>query len=614
MHSITDHQNGETTVYVYDDMGRTIHSGVYDTATYENVYCKHVSYGEESRVSSFADEISYTVGSADSTRLRYTYTYDDAGRISKLVLSDGATISNTDIATITPTYDNFGRTESKVMDFNINSSDAFYNSLTYDYKSSGTNESMLVSQLVSGVGKSGVTSSTTYNYTYDDNGNITKITDASGVIQYQYHYDELDQLIREDNRALGKTYVWTYDNSGNILTRKEYAFTTSTTLGTLVSTKSYTYNAGGIWNDRLTSYNGSTITYDDVGNPITIGGIPLTWEGRQLVEYGTAAAFSYKYTYNADGIRTSKNIDGTVHTYVLDGSRIVSETINSAYIFIYLYDEAGSPIGIKFRGANYAAGEYDYFFFEKNLQGDIVAIYNESGAKVATYIYDAWGKVTTTYVSTNSIERYVANNNPFRYRGYYYDLETGLYYLQSRYYNPTWGRFLNADSYVSTGTNDILGYNMYAYCNNNPIKLVDSTGEFSVLIVLALILLPTVIGAVLGATADYDLTKEHEEKTEQKGSQDSEGYIDDEPTEISTSTRIKNTVLGASLGLLAGGALVATGGTIAGVAGTSFLGVSAAQTFAIGALAFDFSAICVLPFFGAEVDPIECEPIQMPQV
>ena len=152
----------------------------------------------------------------------------------------------------------------------------------------------------------------------------------------------------------------------------------------------------------------------------------------------------------------------------------MSETINSAYIFIYLYDEAGSPIGIKFRRANYAAGEYDYFFFEKNLQGDIVAIYNESGAKVATYTYDAWGKVTTTYISTNSIERYVANNNPFRYRGYYYDLETGLYYLQSRYYNPTWGRFLNADSALYS---NILGFNLFAYCYNNPVNYVDYYGE-----------------------------------------------------------------------------------------------------------------------------------------
>ena len=114
------------------------------------------------------------------------------------------------------------------------------------------------------------------------------------------------------------------------------------------------------------------------------------------------------------------------------------------------------------------------------MQGDIVAIYNESGAKVATYTYDAWGKVTTTYITTNAVERYVANNNPFRYRGYFYDIETGWYYLQSRYYNPTWGRFINADnSDVITATLDQLtDKNLYAYCDNNPVMRMDDGGEF----------------------------------------------------------------------------------------------------------------------------------------
>ena len=239
-------------------------------------------------------------------------------------------------------------------------------------------------------------------------------------------------------------------------------------------------SAGENKNDRLTAYDGTSITYDDIGNPITIGDMSLTWEGRQLKEFSVPAMYSCQYTYNADGIRTSKTIDGAVHSYVLDGSRIVSETIGSGHIFIYLYDETGSPIGIKYRRSNYAAEVYDYFFFEKNLQGDIVAIYNESGAKVATYTYDAWGKVTVTYVTTNAVERYISTNNPFRYRGYYYDIETGWYYLQSRYYNPTWGRFLNADGVANLGANqDLQSYNLYAYCSNNPIMGYDPTGEWT---------------------------------------------------------------------------------------------------------------------------------------
>ena len=87
-------------------------------------------------------------------------------------------------------------------------------------------------------------------------------------------------------------------------------------------------------------------------------------------------------------------------------------------------------------------------FFEKNLQGDIVAVYNSNGKKICTYTYDAWGNCTTTRASgITSLESQIASSyNPFRYRGYYYDTQTGFYYLQSRYYNPEWGRFLNADA------------------------------------------------------------------------------------------------------------------------------------------------------------------------
>ena len=169
-------------------------------------------------------------------------------------------------------------------------------------------------------------------------------------------------------------------------------------------------------------------------------------------------------------------------TLMLDGSRIVSESWDNILI-IYLYDESGSPVGMQYRTTSMAENTFYTFYFEKNLQGDIVAVYTESGVKVVGYTYDAWGNFTTTYYSTVGTNWY-AVNNPFRYRGYYYDSETGLYYLQSRYYNPQWGRFISADAYVSTGTG-LLGYNMYAYCNNNPVMYVDPTGEvwISILVV-----------------------------------------------------------------------------------------------------------------------------------
>ncbi len=127
----------------------------------------------------------------------------------------------------------------------------------------------------------------------------------------------------------------------------------------------------------------------------------------------------------------------------------------------------------------YAEGVFDTYYFEKNLQGDVVAVYDSTGKKVGGYTYDAWGNCTVTYASgaTTMEKRVVRNFNPFRYRGYYYDIETGLYYLQSRYYDPAMGRFINADGYVSTGTG-LLGLNMYTYCINNPVNMMDSAGAW----------------------------------------------------------------------------------------------------------------------------------------
>ena len=145
---------------------------------------------------------------------------------------------------------------------------------------------------------------------------------------------------------------------------------------------------------------------------------------------------------------------------------------------MYLYDESGAPIGLQYRNKTYGTYTFDTCYFEKNLQGDIIAIYTESGAKIGSYTYDAWGNCTaSTESGTTTIQKQIVRTlNPFRYRGYYYDTETGLYYLQSRYYNPQWGRFLNADGYVSTGTG-LLGYNMYAYCSNNPVNYYDPKGD-----------------------------------------------------------------------------------------------------------------------------------------
>ena len=130
----------------------------------------------------------------------------------------------------------------------------------------------------------------------------------------------------------------------------------------------------------------------------------------------------------------------------------------------FLYDESGSAYSFIYNGTQY--------YYVKNLQGDVVKILNTSGTTVVAYSYDAWGKCTVTSGASNAI----ANANPIRYRGYYYDTDTGFYYLQSRYYDPAVKRFINADSYINAN-GDFIGYNMYTYCSNNPINLSDSNGE-----------------------------------------------------------------------------------------------------------------------------------------
>ena len=149
---------------------------------------------------------------------------------------------------------------------------------------------------------------------------------------------------------------------------------------------------------------------------------------------------------------------------------------NTEYLIYYVYDENGLPIGLKCRTSAYEAGVFDCFFFEKNLQGDIIGVYNSTGKRIGTYTYDAWGNFNYSFASGNTAleTRIVFRLNPFRYRGYYYDVETGYYYLQSRYYNPEWGRFLNADDSLYSS---IFGFNLFAYCDNNPISYVDPYGE-----------------------------------------------------------------------------------------------------------------------------------------
>ena len=176
------------------------------------------------------------------------------------------------------------------------------------------------------------------------------------------------------------------------------------------------------------------------------------------------------FEYNADGLRIRKNLGSIPIDYTLHGKRIVHLTQLTDTLHFF-YDAQGRPSIVDFNGTKYG--------YIHNLQGDIVAIIDGSGTPVVEYTYDAWGKPLS---KTGSMANTLGALNPFRYRGYVYDEETGLYYLRSRYYNPEWGRFLNADSVLGK-PGQLLRHNVFAYCLNNPVIIYDSSGNIPQIIV-----------------------------------------------------------------------------------------------------------------------------------
>ena len=170
------------------------------------------------------------------------------------------------------------------------------------------------------------------------------------------------------------------------------------------------------------------------------------------------------------GVRSSKTVGSTTYKYDTLSGKVMRQSWGSNVID-FVYDENNQPYAMRYNGTVY--------YYVLNVQGDVVGLLNASGAIAAKYTYDPWGKVTVQNPSgtTNISSSFIGNINPLRYRGYYYDTETGFYYLQTRYYDPAIGRFINADTYATTDAEGLLSTNLFAYCENNPISRFDPTGE-----------------------------------------------------------------------------------------------------------------------------------------
>ena len=417
---------GEEYNYEYDSLGRLIRSNEYNDGTFEQ-RTEHI-YDASNRLTK---QSWYNVGG--TTTMSYAYS-----TTTGLLTSLNANLVGTSIP-VAYTYQGANQLRSKAIGsvmtkaYNFGTSSGYRTALPnfVNYRDPDGN-------LIYG------------DYcVYDGNGRIVSIADSGNTssVRATYGYDEQGQLT---SAAVGGTrYAYTYDTAGNLITKTDGG-----------TSHSYTYG-NGAWRDLLTAYDGKSITYSG-GNPTKYyNGSTFTWtQGRKLAT-AKVGNTNISYTYDMAGVRSSKTVGSTTYKYTTLSGLVTRQTGGNATID-FVYDESNQPLAMKYNGKVY--------YYVLNAQGDVVRIVDGSRNVVASYSYDPWGKLLSSSGT-------LANVNPLRYRGYYYDSETGFYYLQSRYYDPEIGRFINADSYASTDATGLLSTNMFAYCENNPVMRVDPTGE-----------------------------------------------------------------------------------------------------------------------------------------
>ena len=433
---VRDNLLNRTTQSEYDLANRPVRVKTAEAG--QHVYTGQVAYDNVyGNLSEFTEKVG-------ENRQEYgtKFGYDDENRPTSLTYSIGATT----IGQSTTTIDKLNRTTFSAVKLGSKTFTSEYHFAAGGY---GTGS---VTNLVSSITQPGCNC----GYGYDDNGNI-----ASATLNGKwtgYTYDALGQLIQvndhSDTRSgeNGTTWKYTYDLGGNILKKERFAYADTTNP---LETVTYTYGDAN-WRDKLTAVNGNAIAYDAIGNPLHDGTWTYTWQnGRQLQKMQKSGVTAV--VYNADGLRVQKAVNGVATKYTLHGKNVVHMTSGTDELHVF-YDAQNRPAVVVYNGTAYA--------YVKSLQGDVVAILDENGNAVVSYGYDAWG---APLWCTGELAETLGKVQPFRYRGYVFDEETGLYYLRSRYYNPRWGRFVNADG-------AIIQKNLFAYCSNGPIVGYDPSG------------------------------------------------------------------------------------------------------------------------------------------
>lgn len=416
--------------------------------------------------------ISITNLIIDAEKFNYHYEYSPYRPDSQLKEIKLLNKENNCILNQSFKYDKLGR----LSNINTNNISSFYS-----YLQSGERTTNLISKLQFAVNNK---TKENLTYSYDEKGNIIEIRSNNELLA-RYFYDGLSRIIREDNKTLNKTNIFSYDEGGNILERIEFPFSLIENLDALLGKVfKYSYSSCG-WKDQLMEFNGSEFSYDEIGNPKIFKNFNLSWShGRQLDNFDNIASFKY----NANGIRISKTANGLITKYYLNKTNVISQK-DASNTFTFYYGSDGIT---GFHLKNDVVDE-DYFY-KKNIQNDIIGIYSTDGTQIAQYTYDACGNQKIEYLQnmvqnsnniakfvelptafkfndTSNINAFIAFKNPFRYRSYYYDYETNLYYLNGRYYDPEIGRFINADDITSLETPPISqnGINLFTYCLNNPV-------------------------------------------------------------------------------------------------------------------------------------------------